>query len=39
MFRKFSYEFHVREIRVNDFYIRINCEYEYCMFLSNAKYE
>jgi len=26
MFRKFPYEFHVRGIDVNDFYMYINCE-------------
>jgi len=26
MFRKFPYEFHVRGIGVNDFYMCINCE-------------
>jgi len=26
VFRKFPYEFHIREIGVNDFYMCINCE-------------
>jgi len=26
MFRKFPYEFHIRGIGINDFYMCINCE-------------